>query len=176
MSLGSMIILNGLYLIAGAQKECNHPATAESKVSCGASAKRVEPTDSLPGPSYLQIGTKSDADEESALDEADRREDPQHPARDRQDATVSGTVTYEGAGVVPDAEVVLLGSTLLLPRDLREYAADHSDIRKALYKVPHREGIAGTAAQFAWHVNDPMNRDAAYRRRSRATVSAQRVA
>jgi predicted nucleotide-binding protein (sugar kinase/HSP70/actin superfamily) len=60
--------------------------------------------------------------------------------------------------------------------DLRAYTADHPYLRKALYKVPHREGIAGTAAQFAWHVSDLMNRDAAYRRRSRATVSAERVA
>jgi len=60
--------------------------------------------------------------------------------------------------------------------DLRAYTADHPYLRNALYKVPHREGIAGTAAQFAWHVSDLMNRDPAYRRRSRATASAQRVA
>jgi predicted nucleotide-binding protein (sugar kinase/HSP70/actin superfamily) len=60
--------------------------------------------------------------------------------------------------------------------DLREYVDDHPHLKRALYKVPHREGVAGTAAQFAWHVSDLMNRDGANRRRSRATVSAQRVA
>ena len=59
--------------------------------------------------------------------------------------------------------------------DLREYVAEHPDLRHALYKVPHREGIAGTAAQFALHVNDLMNKDRAYRRRTRI-MPAQQVA
>jgi hypothetical protein len=53
---------------------------------------------------------------------------------------------------------------------------DHPHLKRALYKVPHREGIAGTAAQFAWHISDLMNKDVAYRRRSRTVLSAQRVA
>jgi predicted nucleotide-binding protein (sugar kinase/HSP70/actin superfamily) len=60
--------------------------------------------------------------------------------------------------------------------DLREYVDEHPQLKRALYKIPHREGIAGTAAQFAWHVSDLMNRDRAYRRRSHVTLSAQRVA
>ena len=60
--------------------------------------------------------------------------------------------------------------------ELRGYVEDHPHLKRALYKVPHREGIAGTAAQFAWHVSDLMNRDIAYRRRSRVGLSAQRVA
>jgi predicted nucleotide-binding protein (sugar kinase/HSP70/actin superfamily) len=60
--------------------------------------------------------------------------------------------------------------------DLRGYVEDHPRLRRALYKVPHRDGVAGTAAQFAWHVSDLMNRDVAYRRRSRVALSAQRVA
>ena len=60
--------------------------------------------------------------------------------------------------------------------DIRGYVEDHPQLKRALYKLPHREGIAGTAAQFAWHVSDLMNRDVAYRRRSRVAVSAQRVA
>ena len=35
----------------------------------------------------------------------------------------------------------------------------HPELKQALYKVPHRNGIAGTAAQFAWHVSDLMNKD-----------------
>ena len=49
--------------------------------------------------------------------------------------------------------------------------------KRALYKVPHREGIAGTAAQFAWHVSDLMNKDSAYRRRcSGSRIASQQVA
>jgi hypothetical protein len=60
--------------------------------------------------------------------------------------------------------------------DLRSYVAEHPELRRALYHVPHREGIAGTAAQFAWHVSDLMTKDSAWRRQSRIAVPAQRVA
>jgi predicted nucleotide-binding protein (sugar kinase/HSP70/actin superfamily) len=60
--------------------------------------------------------------------------------------------------------------------DLRAYVDEHPHLKRALYKVPHREGIAGTAAQFAWHVSDLMNSDAAYRRRSGVTLAAHQVA
>jgi predicted nucleotide-binding protein (sugar kinase/HSP70/actin superfamily) len=60
--------------------------------------------------------------------------------------------------------------------DLREYVAEHSELKHALYKMPHREGVAGTAAQFAWHISDRMKRDAGWRRRSRVSVAAERVA
>ena len=60
--------------------------------------------------------------------------------------------------------------------DLRKYVEDHPHLKRALYKVPHREGIAGTAAQFAWHVSDLMNRDVAYRRRSHLSLPTQWVA
>ncbi len=33
--------------------------------------------------------------------------------------------------------------------DLREYVDEHPKLTQALYQVPHREGVAGTAAQFA---------------------------
>jgi hypothetical protein len=59
---------------------------------------------------------------------------------------------------------------------LREYAAEHPELRRGLYKVPHQDGIAGTAAQFACHVNDLMNKDQAFRRRTRVAMSAQQVA
>jgi hypothetical protein len=60
--------------------------------------------------------------------------------------------------------------------ELREYVNEHSYLKHALYKVPHRKGIAGTAAQFALHVNDLMEKDGAYRRRTRASVPVQQVA
>jgi predicted nucleotide-binding protein (sugar kinase/HSP70/actin superfamily) len=60
--------------------------------------------------------------------------------------------------------------------ELRGYVAEHHELKHALYKFPHRKGLAGTAAQFAWHLNDRMNKDAAYQRRSRATVPAEKVA
>ena len=60
--------------------------------------------------------------------------------------------------------------------DLREYVAEHPQLRRGLYKVPHRDGIAGTAAQFAFHVSDLMSKDRAYRRRTRVALSAQQVA
>jgi ElaB/YqjD/DUF883 family membrane-anchored ribosome-binding protein len=55
--------------------------------------------------------------------------------------------------------------------DIREYVAEHPELRRALYKVPHRGGISGTAAQFAFHVSDLMNKDRAYRRRTRVSLS-----
>ena len=60
--------------------------------------------------------------------------------------------------------------------DLRAYVAENPKLRRGLYKIPHREGVAGTAAQFAWHVSDLMNRDRAYRRRTRIAVPTQQVA
>ena len=59
--------------------------------------------------------------------------------------------------------------------DLRAYADDHPHVKRALYKVPHRDGVAGTAAQFAWHLSDLMDRDRAYRRRQ-VYMKKERVA
>jgi predicted nucleotide-binding protein (sugar kinase/HSP70/actin superfamily) len=60
--------------------------------------------------------------------------------------------------------------------DLRGYVAEHPQLKHALYKFPHRPAIAGTAAQFAWHVSDLMDGDKVYRRRSHATLTAAPVA
>jgi hypothetical protein len=60
--------------------------------------------------------------------------------------------------------------------DLRDYVEVHPELKRALYKFPHREGVAGTAAQFALHVSDLMNRDRAYRRQTRVPVAASQVA
>jgi predicted nucleotide-binding protein (sugar kinase/HSP70/actin superfamily) len=60
--------------------------------------------------------------------------------------------------------------------DLREYVQLHPELRRGLYKVPHRKDIAGTAAQFAWHVSDLINKDRAYRHRTRVAMVSQQLA
>jgi predicted nucleotide-binding protein (sugar kinase/HSP70/actin superfamily) len=42
--------------------------------------------------------------------------------------------------------------------DIKVYVAENPELRRPFYHVPHRHGIAGTAAQFVLHVNDRMNR------------------
>jgi len=42
--------------------------------------------------------------------------------------------------------------------DLRAYVADHPELRQPFYHVPHRKGITGTAALFALHVSDLMDK------------------
>ena len=54
--------------------------------------------------------------------------------------------------------------------ELRAYVDEHPELKHALYKFPHRHGLAGTAAQFAWHVSDLMKKDRAYARRARPTA------
>ncbi|MFN0172476.1 MAG: activator of (R)-2-hydroxyglutaryl-CoA dehydratase [Bryobacteraceae bacterium] len=54
-------------------------------------------------------------------------------------------------------ETVLQSCGKTLP-DLRSYVADHPELKRPLYKVPHKEGVAGTAAHFAAHVSDLMDR------------------
>ncbi len=70
----------------------------------------------------------------------------------------------------------VLGKTGKRLDDIRGYVDEHPHLKRALYRVPHREGIAGTAAQFAWHVSDLMDKDRAARRRSRSTITARQVA
>lgn len=41
--------------------------------------------------------------------------------------------------------------------DMQSYVADHPELRRPFHPVPHRPGIAGTAAQFVLHVNDRIN-------------------
>jgi len=52
-----------------------------------------------------------------------------------------------------------LSSTGKTMEQIREYIAQHPELKQPFYHVPHREGIAGTAAQFILHVSDRMNRD-----------------
>jgi predicted nucleotide-binding protein (sugar kinase/HSP70/actin superfamily) len=67
----------------------------------------------------------------------------------------------------------VLGQTGKSLDDLRDYVEAHPKLKHALYKVPHRKGIAGTAAQFAWHVSDLMDRDRAWRPQTRVPLASQ---
>ena len=49
--------------------------------------------------------------------------------------------------------------------EIRAYVGGHPELRRATYHVPHRAGVAGTAASFVWHVGDLMRRDRRSRRR-----------
>jgi predicted nucleotide-binding protein (sugar kinase/HSP70/actin superfamily) len=53
---------------------------------------------------------------------------------------------------------VALKSTGKRLEQIKDYVADNPELRRPFYQVPHRPGIAGTAAQFVLHVNDRMNR------------------
>jgi predicted nucleotide-binding protein (sugar kinase/HSP70/actin superfamily) len=52
--------------------------------------------------------------------------------------------------------------------DIRSYIAEHPELRRPFYHVPHREGVAGTAAQFILHVSDRMDASSRFWRRSRS--------
>ncbi len=40
--------------------------------------------------------------------------------------------------------------------DIRAFAAQHAELNSPLYRIPHRQGVAGVAANFIFHVNDLM--------------------
>ncbi len=50
--------------------------------------------------------------------------------------------------------------------DIHDFVADHPELRRALYPVPQRDGIAGTAAQFVAHVSDLMDAQSGQRKRN----------
>jgi predicted nucleotide-binding protein (sugar kinase/HSP70/actin superfamily) len=52
----------------------------------------------------------------------------------------------------------VLESTGKRLEDIRAYVADHPELRRPFYKVPHAHGITGTAANFVLHVSDLMDR------------------
>ncbi len=56
--------------------------------------------------------------------------------------------------------------------DLQAFVADHPELRRPFYKVPHRHGVTGTAANFAFHLSDLMQR----RRAASVVVRALRPA
>ena len=51
--------------------------------------------------------------------------------------------------------------------DIKGYVAEHPELRRPFYHVPHRPGIAGTAAQFILHVSDRMDSGSRFWRKSR---------
>ncbi len=56
--------------------------------------------------------------------------------------------------------------------ELRQYVAENPELRSAIYQVPHRAGVAGTAAQFALHLDDRMRREEKSWLRKRTPVSS----
>jgi len=54
--------------------------------------------------------------------------------------------------------------------DIQAYVADHPELRRLSYQVPHTPGVAGVAANFARHVGRLMDRDRRHRpsRRTRS--------
>jgi hypothetical protein len=50
-----------------------------------------------------------------------------------------------------------LDSTGKRLEDIRSFMADHPELRKPFYPVPHRHGITGTAANFVLHISDLMD-------------------
>ena len=69
-----------------------------------------------------------------------------------------------------------LGSTGKRLQDIKDYVADHPELRRPFYHVPHRPGIAGTGAQFVLHVSDLMDGRLRAWRRSRVAVRAAQQA
>jgi predicted nucleotide-binding protein (sugar kinase/HSP70/actin superfamily) len=52
-------------------------------------------------------------------------------------------------------------------QEIREYIEEHPELKRPFYNVPHREGVAGTAAQFVLHVSDRIDRDTRFWKRAR---------
>jgi hypothetical protein len=45
-------------------------------------------------------------------------------------------------------------------------------LKRPFYHVPHHEGVAGTAAQFILHVNDRIDKDTHFWKKTRVSVEA----
>ena len=50
-----------------------------------------------------------------------------------------------------------LESTRKRLEDIQSFVAEHRELRQPFYKVPHVEGVTGTAANFVRHVSDVMD-------------------
>ena len=61
----------------------------------------------------------------------------------------------------------VLKSTGKTLEQIREYVDENPELKRPFYHVPHREGIAGTAAQFVAHVSDRMDKNTRSWRRQR---------
>jgi len=60
----------------------------------------------------------------------------------------------------------LLQETL---QEIRAYMDEHPELKKPFYHVPHRPGVAGTAAQFVMHVSERIDKDTRFWKRARVT-------
>jgi predicted nucleotide-binding protein (sugar kinase/HSP70/actin superfamily) len=60
-----------------------------------------------------------------------------------------------------------LNSTGKTLQEIRAYIDVHPELKRPFYRVPHREGVAGTAAQFVLHVSDRIDRDTRFWKRAR---------
>src|SRR5258705_5868338 len=60
-----------------------------------------------------------------------------------------------------------LTSTRNRLQEIREYIEEHPELKRPFYHVPHRDGVAGTAAQFVLHVSDRIDRDTRFWKRAR---------
>lgn len=67
----------------------------------------------------------------------------------------------------------VLKSTGKSLEDIRNYVADHRELRRPFYHVPHRQGVAGTAAQFILHVSALMDSRARSWKRSQARLTTE---
>jgi predicted nucleotide-binding protein (sugar kinase/HSP70/actin superfamily) len=54
--------------------------------------------------------------------------------------------------------------------EIREYIDEHPELKRPFYHVPHKAGVAGTAAQFILHVSDRIDKDTQFRKRLRVQV------
>jgi hypothetical protein len=59
--------------------------------------------------------------------------------------------------------------------DIRDYVAEHAELRSPLYRVPRRPDVAGVAANFVLHVSDRMNAKS-HRFSARAYARERKVA
>jgi predicted nucleotide-binding protein (sugar kinase/HSP70/actin superfamily) len=60
----------------------------------------------------------------------------------------------------------VLQSTGKSLEEIRQYAAEHPELKRPFYRVPPRPGIAGTAAQFVLHISDRMDKSKRFWKRS----------
>jgi hypothetical protein len=65
-----------------------------------------------------------------------------------------------------------LKSTGKTMAQIREYIDEHPELKRPFYHVPHKEGVAGTAAQFILHVSDRIDKDTHFWKRARVRVDA----
>jgi predicted nucleotide-binding protein (sugar kinase/HSP70/actin superfamily) len=61
-------------------------------------------------------------------------------------------------------------------QEIQTYIEDHPELKRPFYHVPHREGVAGTAAQFILHVSDRIDRDTRFWKRARVSGVAMPAA